>query len=253
VSRLLVALLLLSSAAEAQIVNVQPLLAKHEMHPGLGLSLESSLDWRTGNVNLLLFAANLVARYRQGRHHVFVLGHAEVGIKGGERFLSKDLEHLRYRVAVYGPLDFETYLQHDRDEFRRLALRVVWGGGPRLRILMTRRYEAAVAASYLGEYQQLRDDDKPDAGATRLMHRVSTYATFVVRLGSRFSLAETVYAQPRIGLPRDVRLLEEVELLGNLTQHLSLKLAWTLAYDNVPPIGVEPLDTGMRVLFQLNW
>ena len=81
---------------------------------------------------------------------------------------------------------------------------------------------------------------------------VSMYATFVVRLG-RFSLAETVYAQPRIGLPEDVRLLEETELLGSITEHLALKVAWTLAYDNVPPIAVQPLDTGVRFLLQLNW
>jgi len=87
---------------------------------------------------------------------------------------------------------------------------------------MTHRVEVAVAAAYLGEYQQIRQDTLPDAGSTRLMHRISTYATFVVRLGSRFSLAETVYAQPRIGLPEDVRLLEDVELLGTLSEHLSL-------------------------------
>lgn len=242
----------LSSTAGAQIVNVQPLLAKHEMRPGLGLALESALDWRTGNTSLLLFSANLVTRYRHGRHHLFLLGHAELGIKSGERFLSKDLEHLRYRVEVTRGFDLETFVQHDRDEFRRSALRVVWGFGPRLRIIMTRRYEVAVAAAYLGEYQQIRQDEQPDAGATRLMHRISTYATFVIRLG-RFSLAETVYAQPRIGLPEDVRLLEETELLGSITEHLSLKIAWTLAYDNVPPIAVQPLDTGVRFLLQMNW
>jgi Protein of unknown function, DUF481 len=243
---------LISSTAAAQIVNVQPLLAKHEMRPGLGLALESALDWRTGNTSLLLFSANLLARYRHRRHHLFLLGHAELGIKSGERFLSKDLEHLRYRVEVARAIDLEAFLQHDRDEFRRSALRVVWGFGPRLRLIMTRRYEVAVAAAYLGEYQQIREDDKPDAGSTRLMHRVSMYATFVVRLG-RFSLAETVYAQPRIGLPEDVRLLEETEILGSITEHLALKVAWTLAYDNVPPIAVQPLDTGVRFLLQLNW
>jgi len=84
--RWLALLLLFTSTVSAQIVNVQPLLAKHEMRPGLGLALEASLDWRTGNVNLLLAAANLVARYRHGRHHLFLLGHAEIGIKSGESF-----------------------------------------------------------------------------------------------------------------------------------------------------------------------
>jgi hypothetical protein len=245
-------LLLLSSTASAQIVNVQPLLARHEMRPGLGLALESALDWRTGNTSLLLFSANLVTRYRYRRHHLFLLGHAELGIKSGERFLSKDLEHLRYRIEVARAIDVESFLQHDRDEFRRSALRVVWGFGPRLRIIMTHRYEVAVAAAYLGEYQQIRQDTQPDAGTTRVMHRISAYATFVVRLG-RFSVAETVYAQPRIGLPEDVRFLEETEMLATITEHLSLKLAWTLAYDNVPPIAVQPLDTGLRVLLQVNW
>jgi hypothetical protein len=247
------AFLLLSSTAFAQIVNVQPLVAKHEMRPGFGIALEGAVDWRTGNVDLLLASGNLIARYRRGRHHLFLLGHAELGVKSGTRFLSKDLEHLRYRIAVVGPLDLETFVQHDRDEFRRVNLRVVWGGGPRLRIIMTRRIECAIAAAYLGEYEEIRQDMQPDAGSTRLMHRISTYGTVVVRLGTRFALSETVYAQPRIGLPQDLRLLEDVELLSSVTDHFSLKVGWSLAYDNVPPIGVVPLDTGVRVMFQLSW
>jgi putative salt-induced outer membrane protein YdiY len=251
--RALLVFLLLSSTAAAQIINVQPLVAKHEMRKGLEVAVDASLDWRTGNVDLLLAAGNLIARYRNGRHHLFLLGHAEIGIKSGAQFISKDLEHLRYRVQVVRGLDLETFLQHDRDQFRRVALRVVWGAGPRLRIIMTRRIEVAVAVAYLGEYMQIRDDDLYDANSTRLMHRASTYATFLVRINKTFTLLETVYAQPRIGLPVDVRFLEDLELGASVTDHFALKVGWTLAYDNVPPIGVEPLDTSMRVAFQLSW
>jgi hypothetical protein len=244
-------LLLVAAPASAQIVNVQPLVAKGEMKPGLAFALEGSLDYRTGNVDLVLATGNLLLRYRLGRHHVFLLSHAEIGIKSGAEFLSKDLEHLRYRVAVYGPIDLETFVQHDRDEFRRLSLRVVWGGGPRLRLLMTSRVEAAIAAAYLGEYEEIRQDKNPDAGTTRLMHRVSCYATVTVRLRPRLSLAETVYAQPRIGLPSDVRLLEETELLTQVTTRFSLKVAASIAFESVPPIAVKPLDTGLRVMLQL--
>jgi hypothetical protein len=238
-------------SARAQIVNVQPLVAKGEMKPGLALAVEGALDWRTGNVDLLLASGNLIARYRRGPHHLFVLSHAEIGLKSGQEFLSKDLEHLRYRVGVWGPIDLEAYVQHDRDEFRRLALRVVWGAGARVRILMTNTIEAALAAAYLGEYEQIRSDSKPDAGSDRLMHRASLYATVTVRLRPRFSLAETVYAQPRVGLPADIRLLEETELLAQVTTHLSLKVAASMAFDSVPPIGVQPLDTAMRVMLQI--
>jgi hypothetical protein len=249
----LLILFLLSSTAAAQIINVQPLVAKHEMKKGLEVAIDGSLDWRTGNVDLLLAAGNLVARYRNGRHHLFLLGHAEIGIRAGTQFLSKDLEHLRYRVQVWGPFDLEAFLQHDRDEFRRVALRVVWGGGTRLRLIMTRRIELAIAVAYLGEYIQLREDDKYDAGAIRLMHRASTYATFLVRINKTFTLLETVYAQPRLGLPQDVRLLEDLELSASVTDHFAMKVGWALAFDNVPPIGVTPLDTSMRVAFQLSW
>ena len=246
-------ILLVSSTALAQIINVQPLVAKHEMRPGFGIAIEGAVDWRTGNIELLLASGNVIARYRHGRHHLFLLGHGEIGVSSGNTFLSKDVEHLRYRVAIAGPIDVETFVQHDRDQFRRMQLRMVWGGGPRLRLVMTRRVECAVAADYMGEYEQVYQDSQPDAGATRVMHRISTYATVVVRLGPRFSLAETVYAQPRIGLPQDIRMLEDAELLASVSDHISLKLGWSLTFESVPPIAVKPLDTGMRVMIQASW
>ena len=85
------------------------------------------------------------------------------------------------------------------------------------------------------------------------MHRLSSYAVVNVRLGKKVSLGQTVYVQPRIGLPTDLRILSDSELLTTITGHLSLKLGLTLAFNTVPPIAVEPFDATSRVILQLTF
>jgi hypothetical protein len=229
--------------ARAQIVNVQPLLLR-ESRPGFSGSLESALDWRTGNLSLLLFTANAVGRYQHGRHLVFLLAHAEFGIKSDKHFLDKDLEHLRYRVDLVRFLDGEVFVQHDRDEFRRLELRVVCGIGPRIRIVSDSHVDASVGAAYMFELERIASDMlQPDSGAQRLNHRISTYAVISVHLARHFHVGTTVYWQPRVDRPTDLHLLGESSLLATVNTWFSLRLSVGLAYDSNPPDGVQRLDT----------
>jgi hypothetical protein len=246
------AALLSASAVEAQIVNVQPLLM-HDAHPGASMAFEAAADYRTGNVDLLLVSSSLIARYLRGRHLVFLLGREEFGMKTGQRFIDKDLEHLRYRLHAAGLLDVETFAQHDRDEFRRLALRVLWGAGPRLRVPSPRNVEAAVAAAYMIEYEELRAGTEPDAGQTTLSHRLSTYATVWVQAGAHLKLGHTVYVQPRWDRFSDVRVLSETESLIAVGGHVALKVSLMLTFDSQPPVGVKPLDVGTRTSLQVSF
>jgi len=76
-------------------------------------------------------------------------------------------------------------------------------------------------------------------------HRISTYLAVTVGAGERVSLNNTVYVQPRIGEPDDVRVLEEAGLKVGLVGALSLKVALTVRYDGEPPAGVKDLDTAV--------
>jgi hypothetical protein len=255
-SLLALAALLFPARASAQIVNVQPLIGAQQdkAKEGPSLAFEGSADVRRGNTSLVTLSGSAVGLYRTGRHLVFVLVRGDYGANNEEAFLSKDLEHARYRIDITGPLAGEIYAQHDRDDFRRLALRALGGVGPRLHFeWWDRLFSATFGASYMLEHELLVEGDQPDSGNATLAHRLSTYVVLETLVNERLSLAVTMYAQPRLDQFRDVRVLCETSLLSKATKYLSLKLSLTSAYDALPPRSVAPLDAQMKGALQANF
>lgn len=250
------AALLAPAVARAQIVNVQPLLAKSDELQGFSISVEGSADIRRGNVNLLALSANTSAQYRAGRHLFFAMVRGDFSEKDGEPFVNRDLEHLRYRVRLGGPQSpfaWEAFAQHDRDAFRRLALRMLLGSGPRVRLNPWKDFSAAVGAAYMFEYEELAGGPEADAGNEYVDHRLSTYLVLQAQVTRLISLGETMYLQPRLDQWRDIRVLNEASLLTQATTNFSVKVALTSAYDSQPPIGVAPLDSTMKASFLVSF
>jgi hypothetical protein len=241
-----------SPPARAQISNVQPLLAK-EAEPGLSAATEGSLDWRTGNVSLLIFSGSLITRYRRGRHLLFCLARGDETLNAGTRLLFKHLEHLRYRLDLVGPLQLEAFGQVEQDQARRVWPRALVGGGPRLTLIGSDNLDLAIAAAYMLEYQRFRPVGEPDDGQEELVHRLSSYVVLIVRATNILKLGETFYVQPRFDDASDIRLLSETELLVTVTEHLALKSALYLAYDSTPPLGIHHLDTGLKTTLQASF
>lgn len=249
-------LLLWSSLATAQIVNVQPLIGK-DRTPGWTVVAEGTLDFRSGNVNLLQASASAVVRFIRGRHTAFVMTRGEYGIRNfntvEERFLARHFEHLRYRVQVWKAFDHETFVQFDSDQFRRLSVRAVAGTGPRIKLVTTPQVDAAIAVLYMFEYQQIRTDDKPDAGTKSYEHRASSYFIVQVKWSERLRLGEAVYVQPRLDRRNDLRLLSETELFFAYSRYVGFKLSVTLAFDSTPPANVQPFDAMVKSAVQFNY
>lgn len=241
-----------ASSAWGQIVNVQPLIAAPDAE-GASAALEAALDVRTGNTQLLLLSASALGRLRIGQHLWFLLLRQEFGVQGGERFLDKDFEHLRYRYDLLEWLQLEAFGQHDRDEFRRLAARMLWGGGVRVPFQPAPELELAAGIAYLWELERLSAGSEADAGAVSAAHRLSSYVTLALRLDERLRLGQSTYAQPRVTQPEDIRLLNETELLVSLNEMLALKLTFSLGYDSRPPIGRRALDTATKTSLQLRF
>jgi hypothetical protein len=246
--------LLAARPAAAQIVNVQPLIASNKgAVDGETVVAEGSADVRSGNTRLVSLSASGLGEVRRGRHLIFLLARGDFSEKSGDPFVNKDLEHLRYRIALTGPLEAETFVQHDRDAFRRLALRVLVGAGPRLHLQPFGGFEAAVGAAVMVEHERLGAGDARDAGAESDDLRLSTYLFLSTDVGPRLKLGNTTYVQPRLDRFRDVRVFNELALIARATEHFAVKLTYTSAYDSAPPDGVIPLDTTLKGAIQINF
>jgi len=254
-TRLLLVLVLVTAApAGAQIVSVQSMLAT-EAPEGLSGSATGAADWRTGNTNLLSLAAGPLARYRSGDHLLIAIWRGEVTmIKATPddaeytNIVKNSFVHARYRYALTDRLLGEAFAQHEFDEFRRLKLRFVAGAGPKYDVVKSEDFLLSAATAYMIEIEELSSGyTDPDGDDPR--HRASNYVVVNYKLDDRVQLADTFYIQPRLNEPADFRLLNDAELVVNLTKKVSLKFTFSVAYDNRPPDGptpVEKLDTALK-------
>jgi putative salt-induced outer membrane protein YdiY len=239
------ALALAPATAAAQIVNVQSILSR-DAPAGFSGSIDASVDWRTGNTELLVLSAAPVVRFRDGDHLIIAIVRGELGIAAGDRIVAKTFEHLRYRRRFSPWLTAEAFVQHEYDEFRRLELRAVAGAGPKLELWQTPAFELSWGVAYMLEHEVLDDRQPIDAGLAVTRHRASTYLMARGAIADRLDASQTVYAQPRLDRPADTRVLAETLLTVHATVRVAIKISFTLAYDSEPPASIEALDTTLK-------
>jgi hypothetical protein len=241
-------LALTSQVARAQIVNVQGALAKPPATDGVTGQVEVKLNWREGNNPLFDVGGAGSVVGRLGNVLGLVLARGEYGTSAGLTLAKKSFEHARTRIELGPRWRWEAFAQHEYDQFRRLSLRALAGTGPALQIIDDKAIGLLAGAAYLFEYERL--DRRPgtiDAGLRTTAHRASVFLTGHEEPGDGVLIVETIYAQPRIDDPGDLRMFGELSLLSKLASRVALKNAFTVAYDRTPPDGVRRYDTQLEV------
>lgn len=235
-------------AARAQIVNVQGALAKAPAEDGVTGQVELKVNWREGNNPIIDLGAagNLIVR--RGRVLGLAVARGNYGRSQGLTLTKKSFEHLRARVTIDCRWRWEAFAQHEYDQFRRLSLRALAGTGPALQIVDAKSFALLAGAAYVLEYERLdHREGTVDAGERSVSHRGSFYVTGREAVGAGVEIVETVYAQPKITRPSDVRLLAELAVVSKLSSRVALRNALTAAYDATPPDGVKRYDTALEV------
>ena len=243
--------LLWARGACAQIVNVLPFV--QDETEKLSGSLQGGLDWREGNVELRLLRAGLTALYVVDRHLVLLVLRGEIGTKSGERFVAQVFEHLRYRTSITGPWRVEFFVQHESNEFRRLSLRALFGGGLRYERPVFGGRPLAIGATYMAEEERLRAGDEPDAGEETFSHRLSSYVSLEIGLAQGTELVQTFLVQPRLPRFGDVRLLSETSLVFPVIDPVDVRTSLSMAHDSAPPSGVASTDTTLRSTVEVSF
>jgi Protein of unknown function, DUF481 len=237
-----------TGAARAQIVNVQGALAKAPDTDDITGQIELKVDWREGNNPLLDIGGAGNVLVRRGRVLGLVLARGEYGTSRGLTLTRKSFEHVRTRIELDDRWRWEVFAQHEYDQFRRLSLRAIAGTGPAFQILASKPITVLAGAAYLLEYERLdRRPEVSDSGERTTDHRASFYVTGHEELGSGVAIVETVYAQPRLDHPADLRLLGELSVLSKLSSRIALKDSFTVAYDDTPPDGIKRYDTRLEL------
>jgi len=210
---------------------------------GVSGSVELSFANRTGNTDLLEGGAGVRVGWRGGPRMVLVVGDLSVGKVRDGTTINRGFLHLRGGRDLNARVMAEGFVPHEYDKFARLSARTLVGAGPRLTLHRSKGFTAHLGLSLMAERERL---DVPAGGPdprTETVARASTYLALLAAPAERVGLVNTVYVQPRLGEPDDLRVLEEAALKVGVAGPVSLKVSVTVRYDGAPPVGVKPLDT----------
>ena len=246
--RVVLLVVLLCGSASAQIVNVQGALAKAPENDGVSGEGSLKLSWREGNSPFFDIGGSGVALVRHGDFLELGLVRGEYGRSRGLTLTEKTFEHLRERYTIDCRWRWEVFGQHEFDRFRRLNLRVVMGTGPALQIVNDENFGLLAGVAYIFEIEHLDEREGTfDRGNETTAHRASFYLTGHEDIAKNVAIVETVYVQPRIDKPSDLRIFGELSVQTKLSKHIALKDSLVIAYDDTPPDQVERFDSAVEV------
>ena len=236
------ALAVFLAVCPGQIVNILPY--AQEAEDGFSAELEFSVDARTGNTERMLWTVSGAGMHRGGGSMTLLVLSGDFGSKGGERFASSVFAHARRRQRLRFGFEAEGFVQGASDEFRRLELRSLAGGGARLH-WQSRIGSAALGGALMGEHERLQ------GGEASLLGRWSSYLYWSVGKGGAFRYAQTTFVQPRLDDPGDVRLLHESSLSLEASDRFRAPISVRVSWDSRPPPGVRRTDVQVKSSLRL--
>ncbi|MEO6772381.1 MAG: DUF481 domain-containing protein [Kofleriaceae bacterium] len=244
----LMVMLLWSSVASAQIVNVQGSIAKPPAGNEVDGQLEAKLSWAEGNAPMFDLGGAGSIVWKHDRFLSLAQARAEYGTALGVVNTYKTFEHVRERVTLSCLWRWEAFAQHEYDQFRRLSLRTLIGTGPALQILNEPEVALLAGAAYMLDYERLDERaGTTDAGAHIDESRASFYLTGREQLTPQVALVQTIYAQPEITHWANYRLLGDTAVEVKLSKRIALTDGLLVDYDSRPPQGIKTYDTTLKI------
>ncbi len=240
---------------------------------GYSILVDGALTADTGNTQGISAGGGLGGGWARDPHLLFAYARADYTRYADVTSVDKTFAHARYNYEVAPWLWGEVFAQVQSDAFQRLALRNLFGAGPRFRVAHALvgqgvpalkdgvwstpdNLDVFVGTSYMLE----RDAITAAAGATgpqdraiQIWHRWSTYVTLQWELDERSIVATTMYVQPAFDDFGDVRLLSETLFTFKVSKLLSASIGGSVRYDSEPPTGVLKTDTEVKNALTLNF
>jgi len=211
---------------------------------GIAGNVSLSVNGSSGNSEKINGEATGHMLWRYGLHMDMLVGSFNYGKSRGVRDTNKSFLHLRHRYAWNGMWSLEAFAQAQQDEFARLKLRTLMGGGMCWSMHMN-ALEWHVGLGSFYEREQLRAVGVTVEPIARLW-RVNTFLALRYAWNERLRIQNTVYYQPAWKDIADYRILNDAALHVALNDTLDLKLSFELAKDARPPVGVRGTDMSYK-------
>ncbi|MGD8569513.1 MAG: DUF481 domain-containing protein [Gammaproteobacteria bacterium] len=240
-------LMLVSMPAANAIVSMESV---HLGKPPQGFSgqFELSFDANYGNTEAANASTGLKLQWSEDHNIDFVLTNYAYGESAGIRNENNAFVHVRHIHQQSSHFAWEAFSQLSNNEFTRLTVRALVGGGVRLAL----GKPADERAIYLGlsgfyEWEQLDIDSTANNEQTNETARGNIYLVMKYRFNSHVALVSSTYYQPAVDEVSDYRAIEDASVVSKLTDGLSLRMGVNIQHDSRPPPEVKKTDSSVNI------
>lgn len=232
----------------SQIINVESL---RKVTDTSGWTGNTSLGFSlTKNTNTLIrLSNNIHLQYKMNNHLALFVNNLGFESSGGQSFVNNGSQHLRYNYKIYKNVTWEAFVQSQYNSIAKIKFRGLAGTGPRFRLLGLDKYRLYLGTLVMYEHEELNEE-------TLIINRdwrASTYLSLSFFPTDNISFVSTTYYQPVLNQIQDYRIASENSFVLGILEKLSLKLTYTLTYDDTPATDVPNtfynLSTGLLYAF----
>lgn len=231
---ILCCIILFSNQLEGQIVNIENQRLSNKKQ-GLAGSLDANLNYSVNTKNLLQFGTRMQLGYLKKRHYVLLLGDHSLVKSGGESFINRGFQHIRYNYTLKdsGNVIYEVYQQLQFNKVQRINSRLLLGTGFRFMLIDQENYQLNFGTGLMGEHEDLTD-----AGISSDILSAN-YLSFDGQFTEHFGLNFITYFQPKLIDWGNYRMSNESTLRFKINEFLTFKVIYSLSHDSRNIEGVR--------------
>ncbi len=210
---------------------------------GYSGNLDLGISGKNGNSDKSEVAIDSRLQNHRDKTTDFVIFSYDYGESSNQRNANSTFLHGRHVMQLRQNSAWEAFVQAEQNEFTRLSLRALAGGGLRFTLKEAQDWigiYAGIGAFYVRETLE-QQPGLTDHGSDNFA-RASFYISYKHQLNSQVSLASTTYYQPRLDDGEDYRALEQATLAVKMSDSLALKLSLDISHDSKPPQTVDNTD-----------
>jgi len=220
---------------------------------GLSGLLNLSFSGASGNSDKSAVTSKAQLVWQQQQAHTLLLASYHYGASNRVRDTNKTFVHLRHVIKRNDTWSEEGFVQAERNEFTRMSLRALVGGGLRQTLYSSPEGQIHLGGGAFYSSEKFEEDPSYSDGGTEKLWRANIYLALGYSLNETVKLESTSYYQPSLKNSADYRLLEQAAASFSINDSLSLRLTLDIAHDNEPPQTIDKTDinylTGIEYRF----
>lgn len=234
----LVFLCLISSAAMAQIMNIEDL--RLEADSGWAGKAKASYNISKSSKQITQLQTNIHIQYRQDIHTILLVSNLSFIKAGEENFENNGSQHFRYTRDVNNWMSLEGFTQFQYNRILKVKFRNLWGGGIRFEVFDKDKFKW-----YLGNIVMFEHEQHENSGVENTL-RLSYYLNLKWKIKDNAAFKSIVYVQPKMFDLPDYRVMWQSSVNFKVLKNLQMGIQYNWMNDSRPPDGVPKVIYSLR-------